>query len=123
MFSEQDRAIFEYESPDGSKRYADPLLVRHRLMQATECKFDDIWGDYCKKVPEGADEKTRDHYCAVRSEASVRIADAVRHAFGLQPVNSETGVGVPGAYCLALAEAYLRWKEQKKTSTTSGPTM
>lgn len=121
IFSEQERSIFSFPSPDGSSTlFEDPLRIRRELLLASknmlpkwleEIKTD----EQIELMPEGIKDQAiiRNH------ELEAKIIDVARQAFGCPPVDFQTGEGVTDAYVLETIKRYLDWMNQKKTNAES----
>lgn len=107
-FTAEQLAIFGYLLPNGEKRFADPLEVRYVLLAKSNGEIDKLA------------QRSRSETMLDSQVANTKIAECVREAFGLKPVDPQTGEGAPQAYCVALFNQYLEFYDQKKTS--SGPT-
>lgn len=112
-YSEEQVRCYGYVGPDGSQRFADPLLT-HRHLTAS------FRGD----IPQICRELNGDNP-GLKYQATAAVREAVTEAFGLAPFSEAAG-GTTAAYCLALLDDFLRWCEKKNpgggtTSDSSSP--
>ncbi len=97
--------IFEYADYAGERKlYADPLVVRRKLLQATGGTLDD---QLAKQTSDIVLERER---------ADELLANAVRITFELKPIDGFTGEGVSEAYCLDLLKQFVDYYDSKKNS-------
>lgn len=121
----QKRDIFGYS--DGEKtRWADPLTVLRRLTQASGGNPNRLLDQARRLPPEGDPEQgipDPDPMAVLQAtEAADRLVEACRAAFGLPPIDPDTGEGVPEQVVWDALEAYLAFCDAKKKPSASGPT-
>lgn len=118
--------IYEAEIPGHGPVKYDPLAVRRRLLQSTSGRCWEMFRD-ARNIEldlQNSDPKDESEVAvATRAELSVRlatleggIADAGYEAFGLSPIDSETGGGSTEAAVLDITKKYLEWVETKKAT-------
>jgi hypothetical protein len=125
IFTEAEKLIFAYPSPDGSTLYEDPLRLRRELIIASEGEFD-AW----LKA-----SKTEDAIAALPAEGLRRAEElrqleleskfvaATRKALGGVPdINFQTGEGFTDAWVLKVLQLFLDWVAEKKARPGSTPT-
>ena len=118
MFSESDRAIFEYDTGAG-KRFADPLAIYRGLVVRLD-------GDLAGAIeaaqppedPKGEDPGRR----IVRLKAEERLLAAVRETFCLERFDPETGQGAHDRLTWRALNSYLEWCEGEGQGGESTPT-
>ena len=127
-WTESDKRIFEYPSIDGSvPLFADPLIVRRKLLARSAGKIDELVDKY--RLAHEASEAVAanpgalvDPGIFVEGDAAQEmLAASVMYAFDLQPFDASTGHGATEKYCLRLLDSFNEWREQKKTSTEMPP--
>lgn len=112
LFSPEERLIFCYMIPDAGETgqkaiYADPLVVRRRLMQTTHGEFDQILADASEPDP-GAPLEA-DIGVMARITAQEKLAACARETFNLPPINPATGEGFTEAIALNVLDQFLEW--------------
>lgn len=121
MFGKTD--IYSYatdELPEGV--FVDPLKLRRKLLSATSGR---CW-EWAKRVKEyesqlakikdqagETPEAQRAEWSKDMAELEGRLAEAAMTAFGLNPVDPETGLGVTEMTALELLNDFLGWLEKK----------
>lgn len=107
MFADRDRLVFRYEV-NGRAVFADPLALRRRLIQATGGEFNTLLAE-AQPATGGESDPAGE---VGRENARERVLGAVYQAFGLTPVDPETGGGVTEEEAAAVLTAYLAWLEK-----------
>src|SRR5262245_22157770 len=97
-WTKEQRLIYEYVAPDGSKRFADPLRLRRDLLTACP-HFDKVMAAYI-----GDNE-------IAKADAGATLADAVRKMLKLSPIDEKTGEGTTDLYCLEFVVSFINWRE------------
>jgi hypothetical protein len=116
IFTEAEKAIFEFTHPDGSTLYADPLSLRRGLIEASLGQFE----DWLSKVKSGEDlvaipdETARGMELANQMKIQGQMLKAARQAFGAQPIDIKTGNGFTDAWVLSTLQLFLDWIQEKK---------
>lgn len=114
--------IYEFEPIEGTTLYADPLMLRRRLLQETHGRCME-WAKRAKTlqsdidaIGDGDDEESK----AKRAEWSRQLADLDGHlanatfeAFGFERVDPSTGFGMTELGALEVLYAFLEWLEKK----------
>ncbi len=111
LWTEQERAIFGFELPDGSKRFIDPLKVRRGLARATAGKIDQLL------------QKQHSASQMEQLEADEALVPAISLTFGLPTINKETGVGYTEQFLLDLLESFVTWIADQKKTVEKSPTL
>jgi hypothetical protein len=110
LFSDEDKKIFPYILPDGSKRFADPLRIRRWLAQLTAGRIDELLNEQCSD-----DEQTR-------FRADEALIPATAQAFGLGMFNPDNGQGCTDKYLLDLLDEFVGFLQSKKKNIETQPT-
>ena len=108
MFSEKERQI--YRDP-GTLRFYDPLALKRALLRSARGRFNEAIKTY------GSDASTADE----KAQAEAMIVLAGREAFGLKPIDPQTGEGVVDAVVIDAVTAFTRWLKGKDETAQSGP--
>lgn len=126
QFPEAERRIFTVSVAGGTLHF-DPVRVRRLLLAVTQGELnlhlDEI--DTCAKQyaqQMASDGKVQPAVIAKRAALEGRMADAAFQAFGLSPVNPETGSGYTEAEVLSLLNAFIDFEQKKSPNTGTTPT-
>lgn len=116
-------AVYNWQAPGLGEFWSDPLVIRRGLLLATSGRAWE-WASQARELElalDGCQDADGDTAAAQRAEWSMRLADlegklahAAYHAFGLPPIDRETGQGVGESVVLGLVQDFLAWCEQKK---------
>lgn len=106
VHDEQERRVFKYHNGIGEV-YGDPLEIWKRMLDALD-------GDLSTPM-----EQAKSDTPEVAIPALVRIAEAVRTAFGLAPLDPQTGTGATVQDCYGVLKSWNRWLVEKKERAAS----
>lgn len=126
------REIYQVDF-DGQEQpvFYDPMAVRRHLLTQTSGRCWQLFSD-ARAMELTLLETTGDSEqdTAIRAELSMRLAhlegelaDAGYHAFGLDPIDSQTKEGITETQVLQIVKEFLGWIEEKKGSAGSCPTL
>lgn len=107
-FRERSRNIFHFH--DGSKqRRGDPIMIGTKLEEVCPDYIEllEMIGKDATKAPVGA---VRDDLITQKREASVKLAEASRQAFGVKPLTDTEGL--TQAECIHLLTDYFLFMER-----------
>lgn len=128
MYTDKEKRIFAFYLEDGNAeddnvRYADPLAVRRELLRHTGGMLNDLLDkDQLAYEQAVSGEQVQPAVVADGADAEGRVVDAVRSAFGLTPIDPNTGEGSTDEYCKALLKEFLVYLEKKSPSTVTSLT-
>jgi len=131
MFPENERKCFRYY--DGRREvYGDPLQVRRKLILACGGDFTKLWNEYFFNPGEKWPDSEDDRYTAEEKSAGLlrqalageTLIPAARLAFGMDPVDPDTGEGGAEEDCDRALVAWGVFCEElkKKRETRASPT-
>lgn len=106
LFSEQDRQI--YTDPATGRKF-DPLAVKRAITAATNGQFNVLVAAVSGGDPARA------------AEAQGRLIAAARLAFGLKPLDPDTGQGVLDAVAYEALIGFTRWLKGKGPRAQTRP--
>jgi hypothetical protein len=126
IFTEAEKAVFSFPSPDGSQTYyEDPLSLRRELIVASTGDFDD-WLAKVKSGEEIAalpDPTVRKLENLTQATLQAKLIGAARKALGdVPPIDFQTGKGYPDAWILETLQLFLDWIAEKKVTQRPTPT-
>lgn len=126
MFTESEKKVFSYPSPDGSVAlHEDPLRFRRELIVASKGEIDD-WLSRVKSEEQieaitDPTAKRLEVYSQMLLQG--QLVAATRKAMGnVPPVDFQTGDGVPDAWVLETLQRFLDWIAEKKATPRQSPT-
>ncbi len=112
MFSEKERQIFQYELPNGEKRYADPIAVQYELDLCCGGSLYDVTTRALSNVDPD------DAVLAARN-----LAYAACKAFHLgKPFDPLTGEGVLHSQWMTVLNAFTEWREKNELKAVGSET-
>lgn len=125
MFSEQDRAIFEYH--DGNNKvFADPLALRRKLYQVFDgdpdraiqaaAKADTKYDDKGQEIPEEPAQLLNRMY------AEEKLVAGFRQLFDMAPFDRTTGTGASEAMCRQVWAQFVEFLEKNDARGEGSPT-
>lgn len=82
--------------------FCDPFKAISLLWVVTDGRLQELIGHYNSDNP------------TARADASIKLAEASRRAFGLADIDVDTGEGVNQEYALSVLKDFLVWTNQKK---------
>jgi hypothetical protein len=106
LFTEQDRQI--YTDPATGRKY-DPLAVKRAITAATNGQFNVL------VTAVSGDDPAR------AADAQDRLIAAARSAFGLKPLDPDTGQGVLDAVAYEALIEFTRWLKGKGPRAQTRP--
>lgn len=106
-FTDQERLV--YLCPV-TGRHFDPLAVKRALVVATRNRFNQACADSASKDP------------VVAADAESVIVAGGRAAFGLRPIDPQTGDGTVDADVIEAVRAFTRWLRGKGPTAQNSPT-
>lgn len=129
MFSETD--IYKADIPNVGEIHYDPLVLRRRLLAATRGRCWELAKaakDFEAQVRQAGDGDS-EAAIATRAEFSThlavveeQLASAGMQAFGLTPIDADTGHGHTELAALRLLYTFLEWLEGKGERSGTWPT-
>jgi hypothetical protein len=146
LFPEHERLIYRY-SVGGKEHFADPLVLRRRLVQAGRGELDEVLEAAAETeavaaasagpplamlLPQDGQPPTAEHVAraaatargleeARREEAREKRAKIVFEAFKLTPLDEATGEGVTEYEALQTLWDFLEWLEKNASPAGSSP--
>lgn len=117
MHTAEERKVYKYHN-GVCDVFADPLLLRRQLRLFSGEDLNKLASD--AEAAHRPDASQEDFERGHASEE--RLVNAIRQAFGLAPIDPESGQGFSWADCLHVYNAFCDWLDQKKTTPDTSPT-
>lgn len=124
QYTEEERKIFSYPSPDGTKTlYEDPLRLRRDLLLYSQNQFNK-WLSDLKDEDEIAEASgpLQDQYILSNLSNMSKILNAARQALKAPPIDQETGEGLTDEYILSIVEKFVEFVNKKKGTSENAAT-